>query len=272
MSLRFTKMHGAGNDFVMLDLRGGTQEPSTEITRLLGDRHMGVGADQIISIEDPDQDGVLARYRIWNADGSIAQQCGNGARCVAAYVDRELGPLTEFTLSSPAGLHPVTVLGNGHYRIEMGLPEFEPARIPLHGFDTPALTYQALDVEFSAVSMGNPHAVIVVDSVEGAPVADIGPLLQNSPYFPESVNVGFAQVIDRTQIKLRVYERGAGETLACGSGACAAAAALMQRDLIDRAVDVSLPGGVLRIEWPSSGEPITMSGPAAFVFTGELND
>ena len=270
--VRFSKMHGAGNDFVMLDLRDGSLEPDRTLTELLGDRHKGVGADQIISIELPRDPATVARYRIWNADGSTSQQCGNGARCVAAWVERALGYLGEFKLESPAGIHSVTSLGDGDYRIEMGVPEFVPSAIPLHGFNDAAVTYDAQGVTFSAVSMGNPHAVVVVDDVSRADVDGIGRRLQTSPQFPESVNVGFAQVIDRAHAKLRVFERGVGETLACGSGACAAAVSLMRLGLVDRTVAMELPGGVLTIDWPTDDASVAMTGPTAFVFEGVLDD
>jgi len=279
MTLRFTKMHGAGNDFVVLDLRGDIAEPAAALCRSLADRHAGVGCDQILTVERA-SDGAAARYRIWNADGSLAQQCGNGARCIAAWVVRDaqarghaLGE--EFVLDSPVGAHAVTRLDGGHYRIEMGLPRFAPTSIPLHGFegaqDEYVLYHNDAVFTFGAVSMGNPHAVIEVDDVDHALVETVAPMLQAHPAFPESVNVGFAQVESRDRIRLRVYERGVGETLACGSGACAAAAVLMRRGRVDRDVTVALPGGELRIVWPADDAPLTMSGPTAFVFEGEWN-
>lgn len=275
---RFTKMHGAGNDFVVLDLRGGRLPPDAATCRALADRHTGVGCDQILTVEDAATPGAVARYRIWNADGSPSRQCGNGARCIAAWLVRDgaAGP-GEFLLDSPAGRHAVTPLDGGRYRIAMGMPAFEPARVPLRGFDR-ALDAYAIELDdgallaFGAVSMGNPHAVIEVDDVDAAPVASIGPRLQASSAFPESANVGFAQVRAHDRIGLRVYERGAGETRACGSGACAAAAVLMRRGRVARAVSVELPGGTLEIEWPSDDAPLTMAGPAAFVFEGEWID
>lgn len=273
MGLRFDKMHGAGNDFVMLDLRGGAEPPSRAVTQKLGDRHFGVGCDQIISIEDPVEPGTIASYRIWNSDGSVAGQCGNGARCVAAWVEREMQPPAgePFVLSSPAGLHQVVPLGDGHYQVAMGVPSFDPRKVPLSAeIEHEAVTYPFKDFEFSAVSMGNPHAVIVVREVFMADVTEVGDMLQMSSLFPESVNVGFAQVVSRTELYLRVYERGAGETLACGSGACAAVAALVRRGMLDRKVTVTLPGGRLQIEWPADDQPVLMSGPTAFVFQGEL--
>lgn len=275
--LRFTKMHGAGNDFVVLDLRGGMPPPDAARCRALADRHTGVGCDQILTVEDADVPGAVARYRIWNSDGTPSQQCGNGARCIAAWLVRDgaAGP-GEFALDSPAGRHAVTPLGEGRYRIAMGVPQFDPVRIPLQGFSSAQDRY-ALEVDdtllaFGAVSMGNPHAVIEVDDVDAAPVAFVGPRLQASRAFPQSANVGFAQVVAPDRIRLRVYERGAGETLACGSGACAAAAVLMRRGRVARAVTVALPGGELCIEWPDDAAPLAMAGPAAFVFEGEWID
>ncbi|MDR0184151.1 diaminopimelate epimerase [Lysobacter arvi] len=279
MALRFTKMHGAGNDFVVLDLRGDVAEPDAALCRALADRHTGVGCDQILTVEHA-SDGVAARYRIWNADGSSSQQCGNGARCIAAWIVRDAqqrgAPLgDEFVLDSPVGAHAVTRLDGGRFRIQMGLPRFAPTSIPLHGFegaqDEYVLYHNDALFTFGAVSMGNPHAVIEVDDIDQAPVETVAPMLQAHPAFPESVNVGFAQVESRDRIRLRVYERGVGETLACGSGACAAAAVLMRRGRVDRDVTVALPGGELRIEWPADDAPLTMSGPTAFVFEGEWN-
>lgn len=279
--IRFSKMHGAGNDFVVLDLRHAAPPPDPDLCRRLADRHFGVGCDQILTVEDPLSEGAVASYRIWNADGSSSQQCGNGARCIAAWLVRDGAAARGadagggFAVDSPAGRHAVQPLGDDHYRIDMGRPEFEPARIPLHGYAARQDQY-VLDLHdtvfvFGAVSMGNPHAVIEVDEVDAAPVESIGPWLQSSPAFPESANVGFAQVIAPDRIALRVYERGSGETLACGSGACAAAAVLMQRGRIGREVAVQLPGGELRIAWPDPESVLSMSGPAAFVFEGEWN-
>jgi len=275
-TLRFSKMHGAGNDFVVLDLRDGTPPPTPELCRHLADRHAGVGCDQLLTIEPPRTAGAVAAYRIWNADGSSARQCGNGARCVAAWLVRDGSAAgSGFLLDSPTGTHAVDGLGEGRYRIAMGVPEFAPARIPLDGFvqvqDSYTLVVDGVALELGAVSMGNPHALFVVEHVEAAPVDALGPALQRHPAFPDSVNVGFAHIESPSRIRLRVYERGVGETLACGSGACAAAAILMRRGDIERAVTVALPGGELRIEWPRDDAPITMAGPAAFVFEGEFH-
>ena len=275
-ALRFSKMHGAGNDFVVLDLRDGSPPPTPAVAKALGDRHFGVGCDQILTIEPPRSPEAVAAYGIWNSDGSAAIQCGNGARAVAAWLVRDgTARGDRFIVDSPSGVHGVDVLGDGRYRIAMGVPRFVPAQVPLAGF-AEAQDFYTIDVDgqpvgFGAVAVGNPHAVVQVDDVAAAPVGVLGPALQRSGTFPESVNVGFAQVESRGRIRLRVYERGAGETLACGSGACAAAAVMMRRGLVDREVDVALPGGTLRIGWRDDASPITMAGPAAFVYEGEFD-
>lgn len=280
-TLRFSKMHGAGNDFVVLDRRTVAVPLDAPMCRALADRHVGVGCDQILTIEAPRSDGAVASYLILNADGSASQQCGNGARCVAAWLVRDAALAgtdigRRFALDSPAGRHDVDVLDGGRYRIAMGVPDFTPAAIPLAGFDAAQDLY-ALDVEgtalpLAAVSIGNPHAVIEVEDVDTAPVATVGAAVQRQGAFTASANVGFAQVVSRDRVRLRVFERGVGETLACGSGACAAAAVLMRRGHVDRAVTVALPGGELHIGWPDDASPITMAGPAAFVFEGTLSD
>ncbi|TDB28633.1 diaminopimelate epimerase [Stenotrophomonas sp. ATCM1_4] len=272
--LPFTKMHGAGNDFVVLDLRAGMAPPDADLAARLADRHRGVGCDQILTIEPPRSEASVASYRIWNSDGSTSQQCGNGARCVAAWLVRDGAAQGEhFLIDSPLRTHAVQRLGGDHYAVAMGKPEFEPERIPLVGFprarEEYAVSLQGENVRFGAVSMGNPHAVLEVGSADAAPVERVGPLLQQHASFPESVNVGFAQVLDSGHARLRVFERGVGETLACGSGACAAAVVLMQRGRLRRDAVLSLPGGDLRIQWPDDAAEIVMSGPAAFVFDGE---
>ncbi len=273
-ALRFSKMHGAGNDFVVIDLRDGSPPPDPALAAKLADRHRGVGCDQILTIGPPRSAGAVASYAIWNSDGSPSGQCGNGARCIAAWLERDgtaAGP--RFVVDSPAGTHAVESLGNGQYAIAMGVPRFAPAEIPLAGFDEARGEY-ALElpegrVVFGAVSMGNPHAVIEVDDAAAADVAGLGPALQRSAAFPQSCNVGFAQVLAPDHVRLRVYERGVGETLACGSGACAAVASLVRRGRLAREATVSLPGGELRIRWPDDGAEVIMSGPTAFVFEGE---
>lgn len=272
--LRFSKMHGAGNDFVVLDLRNGLPRPDATLAARLADRHTGVGCDQILTVEPPRSAGAVAAYGIWNADGSPSGQCGNGARCIAAWLVRDgTASGTRFTVDSPVGTHEVENLGQDRYAIAMGVPRFAPGEVPLAGFSDEqagyALELDGMRVAFGAVSMGNPHAVIEVDDVATADVAGLGPALQRSGAFPQSVNVGFAQVLAPDHIRLRVFERGVGETLACGSGACAAVASLVRRGRLAREATVSLPGGDLRIRWPDDGAEVIMSGPAAFVFEGE---
>jgi len=271
---RFSKMHGAGNDFIMLDLRGGRAPPSPAQCRALAARHTGVGCDQIITIESPRSVQALAAYRIFNADGSTSAQCGNGARCVVAWLIRAGVAPSRFMLDSPSGTHAVEALADGRIQVSMGHPVFTPEQIPLTGFSSPRPSYpltlpdgSTLDV--SAVSMGNPHAVIEVTSAADAPVNILGPALQASAWFPESANIGFAEVIHDRCIRLRIFERGVGETLACGSGACAAAAALMCRGRVLREVEIEMPGGSVQVAWPDDRAELIMRGPAVFVFEGE---
>ncbi|AGE24480.1 diaminopimelate epimerase [Pseudomonas poae RE*1-1-14] len=268
-------MHGAGNDMIVLDLRDA-QAPSAELCRALADRHTGVGGDMILGVKAPRSANAVASYEIWTADGSLSQQCGNGARCIAAWVLRAgLARGPRFALDSPSGTHDVEVLEGQSFRIAMGVPQFAPDRIPLVGFDSEQDQYETdlgdgLSARFAAVSTGNPHAVIEVDNIALAPVAQIGQALQKSDFLPPTVNVGFTEIVSRDRINLRVYEFGAGETLACGSGACAAAATLMRLGRINRSVTVALPGGELHINWPDANEQITLAGPATFVFEGEF--
>jgi len=277
LNWRFSKMHGAGNDFIVLDLRNGHEPPTPAQCRALADRHLGVGCDQILTIDPPRTPHALAAYRIFNADGSTSGQCGNGARCVAAWLVRAGAACGRFVLDSPGGSHAVKDLGNGWFQVSMGTPILTPELIPLTGFETAQSSYPltladgtALDA--GAVSMGNPHAVIEVETIASAPVERWGPALQRSHWFPESVNVGFAEIINARHIRLRVFERGVGETLACGSGACAAAVALIRRGRIGREVDVQMPGGTVQIAWPDDDAEVIMRGPAVFVFEGEFHD
>jgi diaminopimelate epimerase len=269
-------MHGAGNDFVLLDLRDAPA-PSPELCQALGDRHRGVGCDLILGVGAPRTSGAVASFAIWTADGLPSQQCGNGARCVAAWVVRAgLTRGRQFALDSPSGTHAVEMVSAECFSIAMGVPDFAPERIPLFGFPDPQDLYEAdlgggFRGHFAAVSMGNPHAVIEVDDVDAAPVAEVGTALQNSHHFLPTVNVGFTEVISRRRIRLRVYEYGAGETLACGSGACAAAAALMRRGRVDRSVSVALPGGDIEVHWPAAAEELVMTGPAAFAYEGKFS-
>ena len=273
-ALRFSKMHGAGNDFVVIDLRDGNPPPDAVLASRLADRHFGVGCDQILTIEAPRSEGAVASYRIWNSDGSASQQCGNGARCVAAWLVRDgVARGDRFRVDSPLATHDVVRLADERFSIAMGVPQFDPAKIPLAGFATDqdryAIKLDGETVRFGAVSMGNPHALIEVADIDAAPVTVLGPALQSSSAFPQSANIGFAQVVARDRLRLRVYERGVGETLACGSGACAAAAILIRRGIVDRDVRISLPGGDLQISWPDDAAEVIMSGPAAFVFEGD---
>ena len=270
---RFAKMHGAGNDFVVIDLRGAAPLTPSRIAAL-GDRHTGIGFDQLLGIDAPADPDAVADYRIWNSDGSPARQCGNGARCIAAWLRRE-GVATgrRFRLGSPAGPVDVEVLDDGRYAVSMGRPQFAPKAIPVRAAEADGACDVDLPsgrVRFGAVSMGNPHAVIEVPSAADADVATIAPALQASGAFPDGVNVGFAQVLAPDRIRLRVFERGAGETLACGSGACAAVAVLVRRGRVARRVAVELPGGTLEVHWPDDDAPVTMAGPATFVFDGEF--
>lgn len=274
--MRFSKMHGAGNDFVVLDLRDGTPAPAPALCARIADRHFGVGCDQILTIETASTAEAVAAYRIWNADGSPAGQCGNGARCVAAWLVRDgVAPAdADFAIESPAGRHAVAHDGQSGFVVDMGPPRFDPACIPLLGFEESieyALPLAGETLHFGAVSMGNPHAVIEVEDAAHADVLRIGPAVQAHAAFPDSANVGFAQVLSPTHIRLRVFERGAGETLACGSGACAAVAVLARRGRVvaDAKVAVDLPGGRLQIRHDPLRGTLLMGGPAVFVFEGE---
>jgi diaminopimelate epimerase len=274
MLLRFTKMHGCGNDFVVLDLITQRLALRDRHVRKLADRRFGIGCDQVLVVEPPGRPDVDFRYRIFNADGGEVEQCGNGARCFARYVrDKRLTGKDRIRVETKAGVIELQITRNKQVEVDMGVPILEPERIP---FDAPtrALTYP-LDVdgdahEIGAVSMGNPHAVLLVDDVDRAPVATLGPRIENHPRFPKRVNAGFMQVVNRGEIKLRVFERGAGETLACGTGACAAVVSGRLRGLLDQHVQVLLPGGILTIDWPGEGRPVIMTGPATTVFEGQI--
>jgi len=274
VGLRFTKMHGLGNDFVVLDARASSSLPGDARIRAMADRHTGIGFDQLLIIEAARDPDCVAAYSIRNADGSIAEQCGNGARCIGAWLHRAgaIAIGTTVKLQSPAGVIGMRLDDASMVNVEMGEPVFEPTRIP---FDAPAaangypLDLDGERVEIAAVSMGNPHAVLEVSDASDPRVDDLGPRITVHPRFPRGVNSGFVQVIDAHHVKLRVHERGAGWTLACGSGACAAVAALRNRDRVGDDVRVQLPGGDLRIAWKGPGHTLWMTGPATFVFEGE---
>ena len=272
MQLKFTKMHGLGNDFVVLD---GVTQPidlSAAQYRLLADRHFGIGCDQILLIEKPTRSDADFRYRIFNNDGNEVEQCGNGARCFVRYVrDHGLSDKTEIRVEVAAGIIVPRLEANGQVSVDMGVPRFDPQDIPfltVHRAPTYRLSLPDKMIEISVVSMGNPHAVQVVDDVERAPVAQDGPRIEQHASFPQRVNAGFMQVVDRGHIKLRVYERAVGETLACGSGACAAVAAGIQRGLLDATVRVTTRGGDLAMRWDGAGHSVMMTGPAVEVFSG----
>ena len=274
MKLKFSKMHGLGNDFVVLD--GITQklDLSTEQLRLLADRHFGIGCDQILLIEKPTRSDADFRYRIFNSDGGEVEQCGNGARCFVRYVvDHGLTNKTEIRVETACDIIVPRLEADGTVTVNMGVPRFEPKDIPfLSDHRAPVYLLSLADkiIEISALSMGNPHAVQVVGDVNTALVASDGPQIEHHVSFPKRVNAGFMQILDRGHIKLRVYERGAGETLACGSGACAAVVAGIQRGMLDATVRVTTHGGDLLIRWAGEGQPVLMTGPAVEVFDGEF--
>ncbi len=275
MKLRFSKMHGLGNDFVVLDGVRQSVALSAKQLRFLADRHFGVGCDQILLVEPAQQPGVDFRYRIFNADGGEVEQCGNGARCFVRFVHEQgLTDKAEIRVETMGGVIAPKLEANGLVTVDMGVPVFEPERIP---FVSPvADVVQPLQVGdreamITAVSMGNPHAVQVVADVDRAPVAHDGPLIESHPRFPQRVNAGFMEVVDRHAIRLRVFERGAGETLACGTGACAAVVAGIARGLLDSPVRVETRGGELDIAWDGAGTPVRMTGPAVTVFSGEID-
>jgi diaminopimelate epimerase len=267
-------MHGLGNDFVVLEAFSRPISLSPDQVRRIADRRFGVGCDQVLLIEPPRTADTDFYYRIYNGDGGEVEQCGNGARCFLRYVlDRRLTARTEIRVGTRAGVIVPRLEKDGRVTVDMGVPQFEPARIP---FDAPAqagtyeLSVDGRRVEVSVLALGNPHAVQVVPDIERAPVASEGPLIERHPRFPQRVNAGYLQVVDRRRILLRVYERGAGETLACGSGACAAVVAGVLRGLLDRQVTVTTRGGDLGISWAGAGAPVMMTGPAVTVFEGEM--
>lgn len=274
MELRFTKMHGLGNDFVVIDAINQTAELNPDRVRRLADRRRGVGCDQVLLVERPGHPEAEFRYRIFNADGGEVGQCGNGARCFARFVrDKGLTTSDRIPVETSAGLIELQLQTDGRVTVNMGQPRLEPADVP---FEAPKrATVYPLEVdgrtlEIGTVSMGNPHAVLRVDSVEHTPVADLGPKIERHPRFPERVNAGFMEIVDAGHIRLRVFERGAGETLACGTGACAAVVVGRLQGLLQAEVVVSLPGGDLMVSWLGEGTPVLMTGPATSVFEGRI--
>ncbi|HEY0847723.1 MAG TPA: diaminopimelate epimerase [Noviherbaspirillum sp.] len=281
MKIKFTKMHGAGNDFVVIDAITQHIDFTPDQWKRLADRRFGVGADQMLVVEKPRTPGVDFRYRIYNADGGEVEQCGNGARAFVKFVtDKRLTDKRAIKVETMAGVIEPTLESDGRITVDMGAPIVVPERVPfdasgLEGRQEGVDTLWPLDINgkttwISVVSMGNPHAVQVVDAVQEAAVHLDGPLIEHHPRFPKRVNAGFMQVVDRHQIKLRVFERGAGETLACGTGACAAVVAGIRRGLLDSPVKVSTLGGELTIAWAGNGSPVKLTGPAVSVFEGEI--
>jgi len=275
MEISFTKMHGLGNDFVVIN--GITQSLSltSEQIRFIADRHFGVGCDQLLLVEKSDVADADFRYRIYNGDGGEVEHCGNGARCFAIFVREEgLTTKTEIPVITNNGRIVLNVKANGTVTVDMGVPILEPAKIPFIA-DAQAESYtlniEDKSVTIGAISVGNPHAVVLVDDVDSAPVEQLGKAIQADEHFPNSVNVGFMQVVDRNTIKLRVYERGMGETQACGTGACAAVIAGRIQGLLDESVDANLLGGKLSISWAGGENPVMMTGPTATVFKGKIS-
>jgi diaminopimelate epimerase len=274
MIRHFSKMHGIGNDFAVFDATREALDLSPERIRQLADRHFGIGFDQMLLVEAPRSRDTEFYYRIFNADGSEVEQCGNGARCFARFVSaKKLSSSRVINVGTASGVITLYLEDNNHVRVNMGVPELEPAKIPLAFAarqDSYPVNVNGTAFEFSAVSMGNPHAVLRVDQIDSAPVHEIGPHLESHSLFPHRVNVGFMQVDDEQAIRLRVFERGSGETLACGTGACAAVVAGRQRGWLADSVTVTLPGGQLTVQWQGEGHPVWMTGPAEFVFEGDI--
>ena len=275
MHLKFTKMQGLGNDFVVLDATAKPLQLAPELVRAVANRHFGVGCDQVLVVEPARSPDTDFYYRIFNADGGEVEQCGNGARCFVRFVrDRKLTDKTRIRVGTLGGVIEPELEADGQVTVNMGVPVFEPMQIPFLAPER-ALTYH-LNVNgksliISALSMGNPHAVQEVSETDEAPVASDGPVIESHARFPQRVNAGFMQVVGRGHIRLRVYERGAGETLACGTGACAAVVAGIQRGLLDNRVRVTTRGGDLGISWAGENTPVLMTGPAVTVFEGEIN-
>lgn len=274
MRLNFTKMHGLGNDFVVLDMISQQALLTPDIAKRIADRHFGIGCDQILLVEKSTDPLVDFRFRIFNADGGEVAHCGNGARCFARFVvDKNLTDKRNLTVQMTSGTIQLRIEPDNQVTVNMGPPRFEPRDVPFTA-DTRQSSYKldvnGLNVSIGVVSMGNPHAVLLVDDVSTAPVSTLGPLIEHHPRFPQRVNVGFMQVVTKDRIRLRVFERGSGETLACGTGACAAVAIGQAQNLLNNDVTVQLPGGELQIRWQGGDSPLWMTGPATFVFEGTI--
>lgn len=274
MLVRFTKMHGLGNDFMVLDLVTQRVKLTPKIVKKLGDRNFGVGFDQLLIVEPPGSPDVDFRYRIYNSDGSEVENCGNGARCFAKFVrDKRLIGKDEIAVETANGRAVLNIREDRQVEVDMGAPRLNPADVPFDA-DAQAATYPITvdgdEYQISAVSMGNPHGVLLVDDVDTAPVETLGPKLEPHVRFPQKANIGFMQVVSRNEVRLRVYERGAGETKACGTGACAAVVAGILRGVLNDKVKVELPGGDLEIHWAGGDAPVIMTGPATTVFEGQI--
>lgn len=274
MPVTFHKMHGLGNDFVLLDLRDQDFQLDSKVASQLAERHTGIGCDQVLVLRKPESSRQLASFEVWNSDGSRAEQCGNGVRCIGLYLQMHSEiPLRRFLLGGPAGEVKVECLNRGQVQVDMGKPMFKAERVPIslpsvNGWYTLAVGQN--HYQLGAVSMGNPHALMVVDNVENTDIDHLGAAISGHSAFPEGCNAGFAQITDRDNIRLRVFERGAAETRACGSGACAAMSILRRAGLVEKTVNVTQAGGRLIIEWMGGDNPVIMTGSATHVFEGVL--
>ena len=280
MQLRFTKMHGLGNDFVVIDLLSQNAQLSAAHIRHIADRHLGIGCDQVLLVEPPATTETDFHYRIYNCDGTEVEQCGNGARCFGKFVtDKKLTGKRHLKVSTNTGLINIDVVDKNTFRVDMGVPSFDPMSLPFTPDNalsaspqpnTYSIDHAQGSSEITPVSMGNPHAVMVVDNIDTADIAGLGEVLECHSQFPNNVNVGFMQILSRNSIKLRVFERGVGETQACGSGACAAVAAGINNGILDAEVDVELLGGQLNIQWSGGNAALIMTGSATKVFDGKI--
>lgn len=274
MLLRFTKMHGLGNDFMVLDLVSQHAHVQPRHVKQWGDRNFGVGFDQLLIVEPPSTPDADFRYRIFNCDGTEVEQCGNGARCFARFVvDKRLTAKKTIRVETKGGMIELTIANDGQVTVDMGAPRLTPEQVPFQA-EAEALSYSVevngQSYELAAISMGNPHGVLRVDDVDSAPVRTLGPQLEVHARFPQKANIGFLQIVNPNQARLRVWERGVGETLACGTGACAAAVAGIRQGWLQSPVQIDLPGGRLSIEWAGPGQPVMMTGPAVRVFEGQV--